>query len=114
MNSKILYVVPYLFFVSILIINCAAPIDYFGNNINLVEENIYLNELRDQKNDKFILVFKGHFNRVSESDMSKREVTLNRYIKLIEGFYGFSKGTIISEEIFGVISPRYYVTIQFE
>ena len=34
--------------------------------------------------------------------------------KLIEGFYGFTKGTIISEEIFGVISPRYYVTIQFE
>ena len=114
MILRILYLVPYFFFVSILIINCAAPIDYFGNDINLVKENIFLSELRDQKNDKFILVFKGHFNRVSDSDMSKREVTLNRYIKLIEGFYGFTKGTIISEEIFGVISPRYYVTIQFE
>ena len=102
------------FFISILITNCTAPIDYFGNNINLYEENVYLSELRDQKNDKFILVFKGHFNRVSESDMTKRQVTLNRYIKLIERFYGFTKNKIIAEEIFGVVSPRYYVTIQFE
>ena len=94
--------------------NCTAPIDYYGNNINLHKENIYLSELRDQKEDKFILVFKGHFNKVSETDISKREVTLNRYIKLIEGIYGFTRSTIISEEIFGVISPRYYVTIQFE
>ncbi len=104
----------HLLFLSILIINCTAPIDYFGNNINLYDENIYLSDLRDQNNDKFILVFKGHFNRISESDMAKREVTLNRYINLIEGFYGFTKSKIISEEIFGVISPRYYVTIQFE
>ena len=101
-------------FISILTSNCTAPIDYYGNNINLDEENIYLSELRDQKNDRFILVFKGQFNRVSESDMAKREVTLNRYIKLIEKFYGFTKSTIIFEEFFGVISPRYYVTIQFE
>ena len=78
------------------------------------KENIYLSELRDQKNDKFILVFKGHFNRFSESDMAKREVTLNRYIKLIEGLHGYTKSEIIFEEVFGVISPRYYVTIQFE
>ena len=102
------------FFSSLLIINCTAPIDYYGNNINLDEENIYLSELRDQENDRFILVFKGQFNRVSESDMAKRKVTLNRYIKLIEEFYGFTKSTIILEEVFGVISPRYYVTIQFE
>ena len=97
-----------------IVISCATPVDYYGNNINLNEENIYLSELRDQKNDIYILVFKGHFNRVSESDMAKRQITLNRYIKLIEGFYGFTKSKIISEEIFGVVSPRYYVTIQFE
>jgi len=102
-------------FISILVTNCTAPIDYYGNKINLDEENIYLvDELRDQKNDKFILVFKGNFNRVSDFDMAKREVTLNRYIKLIEEFYGFTKSEIIFEEAFGVISPRYYVTIQFE
>ena len=102
------------FFISILITNCTAPIDYYGNKINLDKENIYLSELRDQKDDKFVLVFKGNFNRVSDSDMAKREVTLNRYIKLIEEFYGFTKSEIIFEEAFGVISPRYYVTIQFE
>ena len=102
------------FFISILVTNCTAPIDYYGNKINLDEENIYLSKLRDQKNDRFILVFKGHFNRLSASDMAKREVTLNRYIKLIEEFYGFTKSEIIFEEAFGVISPRYYVTIQFE
>ena len=114
MNFKTLNLILKSFFISILITNCITPIDYYGNNINLDEENIYLSELRDQKNDRFILVFKGQFNRVSDSDMAKREVTLNRYINLIEEFYGFTKSTIIFEEVFGVISPRYYVTIQFE
>ena len=114
MSFRILKYILNSFFISILITNCTAPIDYYGNKINLDEENIYLSELRDQKSDKFILVFKGHFNRVSESDMAKREVTLNRYIKLIEEFYGFTKSEIIFEEAFGIISPRYHVTIQFE
>ena len=114
MSFRILKYILNSFFISILITNCTAPIDYYGNKINLNEENIYLSELRDQKGDKFILVFKGHFNRVSESDMAKREVTLNRYIKLIEEFYGFTKSEIIFEEAFGIISPRYHVTIQFE
>ena len=114
MSFKPFHLIPKSLFISILISNCTAPIDYYGNNINLDEENIYLSELRDQKNDRFILVFKGQFNRVSDSDMAKREVTLNRYINLIEEFYGFTKSTIIFEEVFGVISPRYYVTIQFE
>lgn len=114
MNFKTLNLILKSFFISILITNCITPIDYYGNSINLGEENIYLSELRDQKNDRFILVFKGQFNRVSDSDMAKREVTLNRYINLIEEFYGFTKSTIIFEEVFGVISPRYYVTIQFE
>ncbi len=114
MSFRPLNLILKFFFISILITNCTSPIDYYGNKINLDEENIYLSELRDRKSDKFILVFKGHFNRVSESDMAKREVTLNRYIKLIEEFYGFTKSEIIYEETFGIISPRYYVTIQFE
>ena len=114
MSFRILKYILNSFFISILITNCTSPIDYYGNIINLNEENIYLSELRDQKGYKFVLVFKGHFNRVSESDMAKREVTLNRYIKLIEEFYGFTKSEIIFEEAFGIISPRYHVTIQFE
>ena len=114
MSFRPLNLILKFFFISILTTNCTAPIDYYGNNINLNEENIYLSELRDQKNDRFILVFKGQFNKISDSDMAKREVTLNRYIKLIKKFYGFTKSTIIFEEVFGVITPRYYVTIQFE
>ena len=104
----------FIFFISIFLINCAAHIDYYGNNIDLNEENIYLSDLRDQKNDKFVLVFKGHYNRVSNSDIQKRELTLDRYIKLIKNIYGYTESQILEEEAFGVISPRYYVTIQFE
>ena len=113
MNYKISIWVLTYFLASILFINCATPIDYFGNNIDLYQENIYLSDLRDQKKDKFTLVFRGHFNKISQADMDKREITLDRYIKLIKEFYGFTESEIISEEIFGVISPRYYVTIQF-
>ena len=88
--------------------------DYYGNNVDLAEENIYLSDLRDKKNDKYILIFKGHFNRVSNSDPLKRELTLDRYIKLIKNLYGYTESQILKEEAFGVISPRYYVTIQFK
>ncbi len=101
-------------FISIFIYNCAPQIDYYGNNIDLREENIYLSDLRDEKNDKYILIFKGHSNRVSNSDMLKRDFTLNRYIKLIKNLYGYTESQILKEEAFGVISPRYYVTIQFK
>ena len=95
MSFRILKYILNSFFISILITNCTSPIDYYGNNINLDEENIYLSELRDQKNDRFILVFKGQFNRLSDSDMAKRKVTLNRYIKLIEEFYGFNTSHVL-------------------
>ena len=103
----------FIFFISIFLINCAAHIDYYGNKIDLNEENIYLSDLRDEKDDKFVLVFRGHFARISNSDMLKRELTLDRYIKLIKNIYGYTESLILKEEAFGVISPRYYVTIQF-
>ena len=112
MESKVL--IKHIFFISIFIYNCAPHIDYFGNNIDLNEENIYLSDLRDKKNDKFILVFKGHFNRISNSDMQEREITLDRYIKLIKNLNGYTESQILKKEAFGVISPRYYVTIQFK
>ena len=112
MNYKVLKT--HLHLLSFFLINCTPHIDFYGNKIDLNKENIYLSDLRDQKNDKFVLVFKGHFNRVSNSDMRKRELTLDRYIKLIKSIYGYTDSQILEEEAFGVISPRYYVTIQFE
>lgn len=104
----------YIYFIPFFLYNCASPIDYYGNNIDFNEDNIYLSDLRDQKNDKFILVFKGHSNRVSNSDKLKRKLTLDRYVKLIQNFYGYTESQILEEEAFGIISPRYYVTIQFK
>ena len=112
MDYKVL--IKHYYLLSFFLINCTAHIDFYGNKIDLNKENIYLSDLRDQKNDKFVLVFKGHFNRVSNSDMQKREQTLDRYIKLIKNIYGYTESQILEEEAFGVISPRYYVTIQFE
>ena len=54
--------------------------------------------MRDKKNDKFVLVFKGHYNSSSNSDMLKRELTLDRYIKLIKNIYGYTEGQILEEE----------------
>ena len=112
MGSKVL--IKHFLFILIFFSNCVAPIDYYGNNIDLNKENIYLSDLRDQKNDKFVLVFKGYYNRVSNSDKQKRELTLDRYIKLIKNIYGYTESQILEEVAFGVISPRYYVTVQFE
>ena len=112
MDYKVL--INHLYLLSIFLINCNAHIDFYGNRIDLNKENIYLSDLRDKKNDKFVLVFRGRSNRISNSDILKRELTLYRYIKLIKNIYGYTESLILKEEAFGVISPRYYVTIQFK
>ena len=112
MNIKIINLL-FLFLIT-LVTNCTRPVDFYGNNINLKEENFYLSDLRDQKNDKFILIFKGRYNQTSKSDMFKRKIALDRYTKLIKNFYGYTESQILDEESFGIISPRYYVTIQFK
>ena len=104
----------YLYLILFFTHSCISPIDYYGNKIDLNEENIYLSDLRDRKNDKFVLVFKGNSNKVSKSHMLKRKLTLYRYIELIKNLYGYTESQILEEEAFGVISPRYYVTIQFK
>jgi len=105
--------ISYLFPI-ILIISCAAPIDYFGNSINLNKENIYLTELRNEDKDKFLLIFKGKFNsKQYGDDLINRKKSLERYIKLIKKYYGYTESKIVDEEYFGVIAPRYYVTIKF-
>ena len=111
-DSKVLK--KYFYLIPFFIQSCVSPIDYYGNRIDLDEENIYLSDLRDRKNDKFVLVFKGDSNRVSKSDLLKRRLTLYRYIELIKNLYGYTESQILEEEAFGVISPRYYVTIQFK
>lgn len=114
MGFKISPLTLHLFLVLIFISNCSPHLDYFGNNINLDKENIYLSDLRNEKNDTFLLVFRGKFNKVSKNDMLQRELTLDRYIKLIKSLYGYNDSQILEEESFGVIAPRYYIKIKFK
>ena len=102
-------------FLLILVINCATPLDYFGNDIDLNQEKIYLTDLRENSNNTYILVFKGKFNLHSDGyDANHREEILNRYLKLIKKYYGFTKNEILNEELIGYISPLYFVTVKFE
>ena len=104
----------YLLFL-ILVINCAAPLDYFGNQIDLNQENIYLTDLRENGQNTYILVFKGKFNiRSDGDDAAGRKINLDRYIKLIKGYYGFTEDEILNEELIGYISPLYFVTVKFD
>ena len=99
----------------ILVINCATPLDYFGNSIDLTQEKIYLTDLRDNGDDTYILVFKGKFNLHSDGDdAASRKINLDRYIKLIKKYYGFTENEILNEELIGYISPLYFVTVKFD
>jgi len=102
--------------VFLVLISCAVPIDYFGNEIDIQEERIYLTKIRkDRSNkDKLHLIFveqKGSHTKRSER---KRQKTLERYIDLIMSVNGYTKSEVLKTRAKGVIEPRYYVTIQFD
>jgi uncharacterized protein YaaR (DUF327 family) len=96
--------------------SCSSPIDYFGNEVNMSKDRIFLSKMRKDKNDKdkYTLTFieqRGNHTRLTNK---KREKTLEQYIDLIKSYYGYTKYEILDKRERGVIEPRYYVIIKFD
>ena len=98
-----------------LLFDCAAPIDYFGNSVNLNSDRIYLIKMRKDRidKDKYTLIFVEQRGNHSKLTNKKRERTLYQYIDLIKSYYGYTSHDIASRRQRGVISPRYYVKVKF-
>ena len=109
---SIIRLMPLLF----LFYHCAAPIDYFGNSVNIKNDRIYLSKMRKDRDDKdkFTLIFVEQRGNHSKLTNSKREKTLDQYIDLIKSFYGYTRHDIVNKREQGVISPRYYVIVKFD
>ena len=109
---SIIRLMPLLF----LFFHCAAPIDYFGNSVNIKNDRIYLSKMRKDRDDKdkFTLIFVEQRGNHSKLTNSKREKTLGQYIDLIKSFYGYTSHDIVNKRERGVISPRYYVVVKFD
>jgi len=109
---SIIRLMPLLF----LFFHCAAPIDYFGNSVNIKNDRIYLSKMRKDRDDtdKFTLIFVEQRGNHSKLTNSKREKTLDQYIDLIKSFYGYTSHDIVNKRERGVISPRYYVVVKFD
>ena len=109
---SIIRLMPLLF----LFFHCAAPIDYYGNSVNIKNDRIYLSKMRKDRDDKdkFTLIFVEQKGNHSKLTNSKREKTLDQYIDLIKSFYGYTRHDIVNKRERGVISPRYYVNIKFD
>tara|TARA_B100000579_G_C22758468_1_gene817714 strand:- start:542 stop:910 length:369 start_codon:yes stop_codon:yes gene_type:complete len=108
----IIRIMPLLF----LFFHCAAPIDYFGNSVNIKNDRIYLSKMRKDRNDKdkYTLIFVEQRGNHSKLTNNKREKTLDQYIDLIKSFYGYTSHDIVNKRERGVISPRYYVVVKFD
>ena len=108
---SIIRLMPLLF----LFFHCAAPIDYFGNSVNLKDDRIYLIKMRQDRNDKdkYTLIFVEQRGNHSRLTNKKRVRTLEQYIDLIKSYYGYTNHDIASRRERGVSSPRYYVNVKF-
>ena len=100
----------FMFFIS-----CALPIDYFGNQIDIKKDRIYLSKIRNNKidRDKLHLIFVEQRGNHTKRSKRRRQNTLNQYIDLIMSINGYTEYEILEKRARGVIEPRYYVTIQF-
>ena len=70
-NISIIWFMSFMF----LFLNCAAPIDYFGNSVNLKNDRIYLIKMRKDRNDKdkYTLIFVEQRGNHSKLTNKKRE-----------------------------------------
>ena len=70
-NISIIWFMPFIFF----LFDCAAPIDYFGNSVNLKSDRIYLIKMRKDRNDKdkYTLIFVEQRGNHSKLTNKKRE-----------------------------------------
>ena len=105
-----------IFFLFLLIFSCAAPIDYFGNQIDIDKDRIYLIRLNKNKidRDRYTLIFAEQRGNPTVKSIKKRERTLNQYVELIMRYYGYTESEIINRKSRGVIEPRYFVEIKFK
>ena len=106
----------YTILILIILVGCASKIDYFGNDVNLNEDRIYLSKLRKdiKDKDKYYLTFVEQRGKHTKLTREKRARTLKRYIKLIEKINGYTKTKILKKKSQGVIEPRYFITVKFE
>ena len=106
----------YTILILIILVGCASKIDYFGNDVNLNEDRIYLSKLRKdiKDKDKYHLTFVEQRGKHTKLTREKRARTLKRYIKLIENINGYTKTKILKKKSHGVIEPRYFITVKFE
>ncbi|MDP6170114.1 MAG: hypothetical protein QF780_08915 [Candidatus Marinimicrobia bacterium] len=99
----------------LLLICCASPIDYFGNEVDINTDRIFLIKMRKDRTDKdqYTLIFVEQRGDHSKNTKMKRQKTLERYVDLIKSFYGYTEHDILDERERGIIEPRYYVTVKF-
>ncbi len=93
---------------------CAPQLDYFGNPIKLHEDIIALKKMRKDpsEKDKFYLTFIEVYN-ASDSQVLKKERTLDRYLGLIMKYYGYTEKETLEQKNNNILQPRYYVTVKF-
>ena len=78
-NISIIWFMSFMF----LLLNCAAPIDYFGNSVNLKNDRIYLIKMRKDRNDKdkYTLIFveqRGNHSKLTNKKKRKNVGSIYR------------------------------------
>ena len=96
-------------------ISCSPPIDYFGNSVDFKKEIIYLTKFREDTSikNKYHLTFRQVYE-IKENEIKLREKTLQRYLNLIMGYYGYTEKKIISKKDKNFLKPLFHVIVQFK
>jgi len=106
----------YLIFLCLLFLftSCAPLIDYYGNSVNLNKEIIYLTKMREdlEVKDKYYLTFREKYG-ISKDQIPKKKRTLDRYLSLIMGYYGYTEKEILEQKNKNILRPLFYVIVQF-
>ena len=102
-------------FILFIFISCTPPIDYFGNSVDFKKELIYLTKFREDTSikNKYHLTFRQVYE-IKEDEIKLREKTLQRYLNLIMGYYGYTEKKIISKKDKNFLKPLFHVIIQFK
>ena len=97
-----------------LIISCSKPIDYFGNEVNFNQSDVYLVRAQPDSihNNIFYLTFA--LKTSSNPSIKIKNPSLQSYLKLLMHYEGFEKMAIVEYELTGIMQPRLFIKIKYD
>ena len=97
----------------IFFLSCSKPIDYFGNDVELNQNELYLIRSVSDSLHRNIFYLTFALKTSTNPTVNLNNESLQSYLKLLMHTQGYESMSIIDYKLYGIIQPRLYMKIKY-